>query len=112
VQQGGETTTQAHATLRGTLSKDKHEILFGRFNINYNEIDERFKKGSILVRQEIVLPPPTYRPKETGSGPGPSAGPPDQKQAEETDEKDDPPPKAEQKEASKKKRKVKRDKPK
>jgi len=38
---------------QGTLSKDKHEILFGRFNMNYNEIDERFKKGSILVRQEV-----------------------------------------------------------
>lgn len=52
VQQGGETTTQAHATLRGTLSKEKHEILFSRFNINYNNINERFKKGSVLVREE------------------------------------------------------------
>lgn len=38
---------------QGTLSKDKHEILFGRFSINYNDIDERFKKGSILVRREV-----------------------------------------------------------
>ncbi|PFH51098.1 hypothetical protein AMATHDRAFT_143378 [Amanita thiersii Skay4041] len=53
VQQGGETTTQAHATLRGTVSKEKHEILFSRFKINYNDIDERFKKGSVLVREEV-----------------------------------------------------------
>ncbi|KAF8337801.1 Thg1 C terminal domain-containing protein [Amanita rubescens] len=105
VQQGGETTTQAHATLRGTLSKDKHEILFGRFNMNYNEIDERFKKGSILVRQEIASSPPTSGLKEqTGNDPGPSTGPPDRKQTEGTDGMDDPPPKAEQKEASKKKK--------
>ncbi|GLB44790.1 putative adds a GMP to the 5'-end of tRNA(His) after transcription and RNase P cleavage [Lyophyllum shimeji] len=54
VQQGGETTTQAHATLRGTVSKDKHEILFTRFQVNYNQIDERFRKGSVLVREEIT----------------------------------------------------------
>ncbi|KAJ7596513.1 Thg1 C terminal domain-containing protein [Mycena floridula] len=51
VDKGGETTTQAHATLRGTVSKDKHEILFSRFGINYNDIDPRFRKGSILVRE-------------------------------------------------------------
>ncbi|KIL65737.1 hypothetical protein M378DRAFT_76363 [Amanita muscaria Koide BX008] len=53
IQKGGETATQAHATLRGTVSSQKHEILFGRFDINYNSIDERFKKGSILVREEV-----------------------------------------------------------
>ncbi|KAF8629976.1 hypothetical protein AX17_005541 [Amanita inopinata Kibby_2008] len=53
VQQGEETTAQAHATLRGTVSKEKHEILFSRFNINYNNIEERYKKGSILVREEL-----------------------------------------------------------
>ncbi|CAK5274889.1 unnamed protein product [Mycena citricolor] len=53
VQQGGETTTQAHATLKGTLSKQKHEILFSRFQINYNALDARFRKGSVLVREEI-----------------------------------------------------------
>ncbi|KAF8071548.1 Thg1 C terminal domain-containing protein [Lyophyllum atratum] len=56
VQQGGETTTQAHATLRGTISKEKHEILFTRFQVNYNQIDERYRKGSVLVREEISEP--------------------------------------------------------
>ncbi|KAG6885626.1 hypothetical protein C0993_012044 [Termitomyces sp. T159_Od127] len=58
VQHGGETTTQAHATLRrkvqGTVSKEKHEILFTKFQINYNQIDERFRKGSVLVRDEVT----------------------------------------------------------
>ncbi|KAJ7266552.1 Thg1 C terminal domain-containing protein, partial [Mycena rebaudengoi] len=53
VQDGGETTTQAHATLKGTVSKQKHEILFSRFNINYNTLDARFRKGSTLVREDI-----------------------------------------------------------
>ncbi|KAG1770923.1 Thg1 C terminal domain-containing protein [Suillus occidentalis] len=53
VQKGGQTTTEAHATLRGTVSATKHEMLFSRFGINYNEISQRFKKGSVIVR-EIV----------------------------------------------------------
>ncbi|KAK0494071.1 Thg1 C terminal domain-containing protein [Armillaria luteobubalina] len=53
VQQGGETTTQAHATLKGTISKEKNEILFSRFQINYNDIDPRYRKGSVLVRTEV-----------------------------------------------------------
>ncbi|KAG2145325.1 Thg1 C terminal domain-containing protein [Suillus bovinus] len=55
IQKGGQTTTEAHATLRGTVSATKHEMLFSRFGINYNEISQRFKKGSIIVR-EIVAP--------------------------------------------------------
>ncbi|KAJ7190751.1 Thg1 C terminal domain-containing protein [Mycena pura] len=53
VQQGGESTTQAHATLKGTLSKHKHDILFFRFKVNYNTLDARFRKGSTLVREEV-----------------------------------------------------------
>ncbi|KAG5717236.1 hypothetical protein E4T56_gene15661, partial [Termitomyces sp. T112] len=71
VQLGGETTTQAHATLRGTVSKEKHEILFTRFQINYNQIDERFRKGSVLVRKEVTEPAVTVNTQ--GSAPhGPS----------------------------------------
>jgi len=56
VQQGGETTTQAHATLRGTNSSTKHELLFSRFQINYNEISARFRKGSVIVRGYLLTP--------------------------------------------------------
>ncbi|KAJ7651085.1 Thg1 C terminal domain-containing protein [Roridomyces roridus] len=53
VQQGEESTTQAHATLKGTVSKEKNEILFSRFNVNYNTLDARFRKGSTIIREEI-----------------------------------------------------------
>ncbi|KAF8556534.1 tRNAHis guanylyltransferase [Imleria badia] len=56
VQQGGQTTTEAHATLRGTVSAQKHEILFQRFKINYNEISARFRKGSVVVREKTSEP--------------------------------------------------------
>ncbi|KAJ3802591.1 Thg1 C terminal domain-containing protein [Lentinula aff. detonsa] len=55
VQQGGKTTTEAHAILRGTVSKDKHEILFSGFEINYDKIDSRYRKGSVFVRVEVIL---------------------------------------------------------
>ncbi|KAJ7031670.1 Thg1 C terminal domain-containing protein [Mycena alexandri] len=58
VQQGGETTTQAHTTLKGTVSKEKNEILFSRFQINYNTLDAQFRQGSTLVREEISEEPP------------------------------------------------------
>ncbi|TEB19415.1 tRNAHis guanylyltransferase [Coprinellus micaceus] len=62
VQQGGQTTTEAHATLRGTFSKDKHEILFSRFQINYNQLDARYRKGSVLDPE----PPAEEREPSTG----------------------------------------------
>ncbi|KAG9096620.1 tRNA-His guanylyltransferase [Ceratobasidium sp. UAMH 11750] len=57
VQQGGMTAREAETRLKGTLSKDKHEILFQDFGINYNALPERFKKGSVLVR-EVTDPTP------------------------------------------------------
>ncbi|KAG7090131.1 hypothetical protein E1B28_011739 [Marasmius oreades] len=53
VNQGGQTTTEAHATLRGTASKEKHELLFSRFGINYNDVDARFRKGSVIVKIDL-----------------------------------------------------------
>jgi len=53
VQQGGQTTTEAHATLRGTFSKDKHEILYSRFGINYNSLAARFRKGTVFFREQV-----------------------------------------------------------
>ena len=72
VLKGGQNTTEAHATLRvrgmhqvclaatdtyelvqGTVSAQKHEMLFSRFDINYNELPARFRKGSVLVREEV-----------------------------------------------------------
>ena len=42
--------TEAHERLKGTVSKDKHEILY-EAGINYNEEKEVYRRGSILVRQ-------------------------------------------------------------
>lgn len=37
------------------MSKNKHEILFSRFEINYNTLPERFRKGTVLVREEVCV---------------------------------------------------------
>ncbi|KAG4305444.1 hypothetical protein PORY_001000 [Pneumocystis oryctolagi] len=50
VQKGGMSTIDAEKALMGTLSKDKNELLFSKFGINYNNEHEMFKKGSILLR--------------------------------------------------------------
>jgi len=50
VQNGGLSTTDAHKTLKGTFSKDKHSILFDQFGMNYNKEPEICKRGSILIR--------------------------------------------------------------
>lgn len=42
-------TEDATQRLKGTISSDKHEILFKEYHINYNNELEQFKKGSILV---------------------------------------------------------------
>lgn len=52
MQQGGRSTTEAHAQLKGTFSKDKHELLFTQFGINYNKEEEVYKRGTILIRME------------------------------------------------------------
>ena len=51
VLKGGLTQVEAHQELKGTLSKDKNEILFSRFQLNYNDVEEVFKKGTILLRK-------------------------------------------------------------
>ena len=50
VNKGGITNTEAHAQLKGTFSKDKHELLFSTYGINYNNEPEIYKKGTILIR--------------------------------------------------------------
>ncbi|KAG5940521.1 Glucose-responsive transcription factor [Claviceps pazoutovae] len=50
IQLGGLDNKEAERTLAGTLAADKNEILFSRFNINYNNEPEIFKKGSVIFR--------------------------------------------------------------
>jgi len=49
---GGMSTTEAEKELAGTLAKDKNEILFSKFGINYNNEDEMYKKGTVLFRSQ------------------------------------------------------------
>lgn len=50
VNQGSHSTREAESILKGTLSKDKHEILFSKFGINYNDEPQIFRKGSFLTK--------------------------------------------------------------
>ncbi|KAG6007999.1 Glucose-responsive transcription factor [Claviceps maximensis] len=55
IQLGGLSNQEAERTLAGTLAADKNEILFSRFQINYNNEPEIFKKGSVIFRDyELV----------------------------------------------------------
>lgn len=47
----GMTNQEAENRLMGTVSSDKNEILFKQFGINYNNEQEIFKKGTVLVRE-------------------------------------------------------------
>ena len=40
------------------MSSQKHEMLFSRFGINYNALPSRFRKGSVLVREQVT----TFQP--------------------------------------------------
>jgi len=78
--QGGDTTKHAHATLLGTNSSAKHDILFSRFQINYNEISERFRKGSVIVREKMStetdpIPETEHEPKVADPTPTVSESP-------------------------------------
>jgi tRNA(His) guanylyltransferase len=48
--QSGSTPAQAQAALRGTDTAHKNELLFSRFGVNYSELPERFRKGSVVLR--------------------------------------------------------------
>jgi hypothetical protein len=55
VQQGGMEHRAAEQELSGTFSKDKNEILFSRFGINYNNEPDIFRKGSVLYRDVRIV---------------------------------------------------------
>lgn len=55
VLKGGLTNQQAEAELRGTFSADKNEMLFSKFNINYNSLPPMFRKGTILLRKKVAI---------------------------------------------------------
>lgn len=46
----GVSKQDAQVALKGTSSGDKNELLFSRFGINYNDLPQRFRKGTTLYR--------------------------------------------------------------
>ncbi|KAF9439209.1 hypothetical protein BGZ76_008575 [Entomortierella beljakovae] len=53
VEKGGLTPKAAEIRLSGTDSKDKNEMLFTEFNTNYSKLPAIYRKGSVLLREEI-----------------------------------------------------------
>uniref|UniRef100_A0A0D9WJ23 tRNA(His) guanylyltransferase n=1 Tax=Leersia perrieri TaxID=77586 RepID=A0A0D9WJ23_9ORYZ len=49
----GKSENEAHQILKGTLSKDKNELLFQQFQLNYNNEPAMFRKGSCTYRQKV-----------------------------------------------------------
>jgi tRNA(His) 5'-end guanylyltransferase len=42
---------------KGTNSAQKNQLLFNRFGINYNDVPERMRKGSVILREVGYSPP-------------------------------------------------------
>ncbi|CAL5095988.1 unnamed protein product [Urochloa decumbens] len=49
----GKSEKEAHEILKGTLSKDKNELLFQQFQMNYNNEPAMFRKGSCIYRHKV-----------------------------------------------------------
>ncbi|KAK8061541.1 tRNA(His) guanylyltransferase [Apiospora phragmitis] len=65
IQQGRMGATEAEEFLKGTLSKDKNEILYSKFHMNYNNEPEIFKKGSVVFRDYELVEPGSDNVAET-----------------------------------------------
>ncbi|CDF77390.1 unnamed protein product [Chondrus crispus] len=46
---GGKSQRESEEILKGTSSKEKNEMLFTEYGINYNDEDAMFRKGSFIV---------------------------------------------------------------
>ncbi|KXJ28525.1 putative tRNA(His) guanylyltransferase [Exaiptasia diaphana] len=53
VQQGGLSQSKAEERLCGTVSSDKNELLFSEFGINYNNEQPIYRKGTVLIWENI-----------------------------------------------------------
>lgn len=50
VKKGGKSHQEAEWILKGTTSKDKNELLFSQYGINYNNEEPMFRKGSFILK--------------------------------------------------------------
>ncbi|XP_033102801.1 probable tRNA(His) guanylyltransferase [Anneissia japonica] len=53
VQEGNCSHAEAEERLKGTLSSDKNELLFSQFHVNYNQLEEFYRKGTILIWKKV-----------------------------------------------------------
>ncbi|CAG8538459.1 15022_t:CDS:2 [Acaulospora colombiana] len=53
--QAGKTKFEAENILKGTVSSEKNELLYSQFNINYNRLPAMYRKGSVIIRQEVEM---------------------------------------------------------
>ncbi|KAK5583596.1 hypothetical protein RB653_005194 [Dictyostelium firmibasis] len=53
VLKAGKTPIEAENELRGTFSDGKNEMLFSRFNINYNNLPAEYRKGSVIFKKMV-----------------------------------------------------------
>lgn len=60
IQLGGMDATEAGKALDGTYSRDKNEILFSKFGINYNNEPLIFRKGSVVFRDYEQVEPGSH----------------------------------------------------
>jgi tRNA(His) guanylyltransferase len=56
VNRGGKTEQEAEGHLKDTVSSQKHELLFSEFGINYNDEPAQYRRGSILMYQDVTVP--------------------------------------------------------
>lgn len=68
IQDAGMTTTEAQHRLKGTLSGDKNELLFSEFGVNYNNLPEMYRKGTLLVRSTVQETATKTVPNKDGDG--------------------------------------------
>lgn len=61
---------RAHETLKGTVSSEKNEILFGRFGINYDKLEPMFRKGTTIVWGETTPDEKAGTEEDAGDGAG------------------------------------------
>merc|ERR1712142_149666 len=53
VLKGGMNNQEAMERLKGTLSGDKNEILFSQFQINYNDLPQVYRKGTVFYKKKV-----------------------------------------------------------
>ena len=64
---GGASNQEAQARLRGTLTKDKNEILYQALGIAYSALPEMHRRGSAVFRAEAAPVSVKVRPLRAGS---------------------------------------------